>query len=495
MSKMLSLGRNRLLVIFAVGLAAITGGVGVGYLWGASSAGDDSPGEGAQDNQQILYWYDPMVPDQHFDEPGKSPFMDMDLVPRYAGEAPDISTVSIDPAVVQNLGVRLTKVTHEPVATEIRVSGTLSFNERDVSVIQSRTDGFVERTNRLAVGDVVRRGELVAELRSPEWSGALAEYLSLQRSGDFELASAARSRLTMLGLPESAIAAAESADSAPAAFEIRSQITGAVTALGVKEGMNVSEGMPLATINGLSPVWLIASVPQRVSGQLMPGNSVDARLPAFPGETFTGVIESILPQASASARTVEVRVALENADGRLRPGMTAEVDLSAGSQREVLLVAAEAVIRTGTRSVVIVSGDGDGRFTPTEVRLGQSYGDRVEITAGLQEGQSVVSSGQFLIDSEASLSGVMARLSQGGASADEGTHVSTGSVVSLNDAGVTIAHEPVPSLNWPSMTMHFDWGADGAEEALEPGDEIDFRFSEGGAGYVIEEITPKGDRP
>ncbi len=187
-------------------------------------------------------------------------------------------------------------------------------------------------------------------------------------------------------------------------------------------------------------------------------------------------------------------MALDNADGRLRPGMTAEVDLSAGSQREVLLVAAEAVIRTGTRSVVIVSGD-DGRFAPTEVELGASYGDRIEITAGLQEGQSVVASAQFLIDSEASLSGVLARLSERGASMEEGSHVSTGSVVSLNDTGVTIAHEPVPSLNWPSMTMHFDWGADGAEESLRPGDEVDFRFSEGGAGYVIEEIVPQGDRP
>lgn len=494
MSDMLSSGRNRLLAISAAGLVAIIGGVGAGYWWGANSAGGGLSDQGGAARKEILYWYDPMVPDQHFEEPGKSPFMDMDLVPRYAGEAPDVATVSIDPAVAQNLGLRQTEVTREPVSAEVRVSGTLSFNERDVAVIESRTTGYVERANRLAVGDVLRRGDLIAVLRSPEWSAALGEYLSLRRSGDSELASAARSRLAMLGLPESAIAAAESSGAAQTGFGIRSPIAGAVTSLGVKEGMNLSEGMPLATINGLSPVWLIASVPQRVSGQIMPGNPVEAQLPAFPGETFSGVVESVLPQASASARTVEVRVALDNADGRLRPGMTAEVDLSAGSQREVLLVAAEAVIRTGTRSVVIVSGD-DGRFAPTEVELGASYGDKIEITAGLQEGQSVVASGQFLIDSEASLSGVLARLSERGASMEEGSHVSTGSVVSLNDTGVTIAHEPVPSLNWPSMTMHFDWGADGAEESLRPGDEVDFRFSEGGAGYVIEEIVPQGDRP
>lgn len=482
----------RLLILAALVLIV---GVGAGYWIGARKSGGASQDSGQGASGEVLYWYDPMVPDQHFDEPGKSPFMDMELVPRYAGETPDASTVSIDPGVAQNLGVRLATAMRAPVEAEMTVSGTLTFNDRDVAVIQARTSGFVERGRRLAIGDLVRRGDTVVELRSPQWSSAIAEYLSLRRSSNEGLTSAARSRLSMLGVPEGAISAAEASSETPDTFAIRAPLTGAVTALGAKDGMNVSEGMPLATINGLSPVWLIASVPQRTAGQLRPGSPVEARLASYPGEQFEGQIESVLPQASMTSRTVEVRVALENADGRLRPGMTAEVELSAGEPREALLVPAESVIRTGRRSVVIVVDAESGGYAPTEVAIGASHGDRIEIVEGLSEGQRVVASGQFLIDSEASLTGVLARLDGAMAAGAPGVHISSGRVTGIDDAGVTIAHEPVPSLDWPSMTMHFDWGADGARPSLQPGDDVDFRFSEGGAGYVIEEITPKGDHP
>lgn len=493
MSETVTIPKPRLIVIASVaGVLLIAVGIGAGYLLGSERSEGGGRGEATAD--EILYWYDPMVPDQHFDEPGKSPFMDMDLVPRYAGEAPDASVVSIDPGVAQNFGVRLATVTRGPVDNEITVSGTLVFNDRDVAVIQAKTHGFVESGRRMAIGDLVRRGEVIAVLRAPEWSAAVAEYLSLRSAGDRALTASARSRLDMLGVPHGAVLDAEASGAAPTSFDITSPLTGAVTALDVKDGMNVSQGMPLATINGLSPVWLIASIPQASAGQLRPGAPIAARLAAYAGETFDGRIESVLPQVSTTSRTVEVRIALDNPDGRLRPGMTAEVDLRGDDKREALLVPSEAVIRTGRRSVVIVADRESGQYAPTEIVIGGSFGDRIEVAEGLQEGQRVVASGQFLIDSEASLSGVLDRLDGATAADDVVVHNSTGEVTAVDDTGVTIAHEPIPSLDWPSMTMLFEWGPAGPVRSLQPADEVEFRFSEGGAGYVLRDIAPAKGR-
>jgi Cu(I)/Ag(I) efflux system membrane fusion protein len=476
----------------AAGLVLAGGGVALGLWLGGRQPDLAAPQSSGEGGREVLYWYDPMVPSQHFDKPGKSPFMDMELAPRYADEGPDAAAVSIDPGVIQNLGVRLATVERGPVQEQVLASGVLAFNERDVAVVQAKVSGFVERAHRLAVGDVVRRGAPLVDLRAPEWTGAAAEYLSLRKTGDAALTEAARNRLVMIGVPEADIAAAERSGVAPSAFTIRAPIGGAVTALGVKDGMSVAEGEPIATVNGLSPVWLIASAPQGVAGRLQPGARAVASLPAYPGEAFEGRIESVLPRASAAARAVEVRIALPNPDARLRPGMTAEVDLSSGADRTALLAPAEAVIRTGRRSVVIAASDTGNRFSPVEVETGAALGDRIEIVSGLTEGQRIVASGQFLIDSEASLTGVMARLQ--GASSATGAYRSTGRVTAVDEKSVTIAHQPVPELNWPAMTMAFAWGDADRRSDISVGDEVGFTFREGGVGYVVESIEKTGDR-
>lgn len=484
---------RRTLAVLAVAAVALVAVGGLGGYWFAGRAGMTDPASSAG-GKDVLYWYDPMVPDQHFDQPGKSPFMDMQLVPRYAGETQDSASVRIAPGVQQNLGVRLAVVERQSAQARVLASGTLTFNERDVAVVQAKAAGFVEHARRLAIGDLVRAGDVLVEVRVPAWSGAIAEHLSLRRSGDPTLAIASRQRLVMLAVPASDIEAAERSDAAPKTFSIRAPITGAVTALGVKDGMTVSEGMNLVTVNGVSPVWLTASVPQGVAGNLRQGGRAVVTLPAYPAETFEGKIDSILPQASMSSRTIEVRIALPNPGGRLRPGMTAEVDLSGGEARSVLTVPSEAVIRTGRRTVVIVGRDEAGQFTPTEVQLGASFGDRIEIVAGLEEDQQVVASGQFLIDSEASLSGVLARLAVSSSPrAPDASFQSTGRVTAIDASGATIAHEPVTGLNWPSMTMKFAWGSGGQDASIKPGEAVDFSFSQGGAGYVLGSITPKGD--
>lgn len=473
--KQASLGFVFILAVVLVGL--------LGFWLGRQQPAAAPPGE-----RQVLYWYDPMVPDTHFDKPGKSPFMDMALVPRYAGEPDAPSGVEINPGVVQNLGIRLAPVERTSAGAVIHASGVLAFNDRALATVQAKQDGFIERGHGRAVGDVVRAGDSLIDMRVPAWSGAVAEYLALRDGSDRALAEAARRRLGALGVPNEAVLAAERQGVAPSAFTIHAPVSGALISLDARPGAAMEAGASIATINGLSPVWLIVSVPQGSVGTTQQGTVATIRFSAFPGEDFRGRVDAILPGANAVNRTVEVRVALDNRDGRLRPGMTGDVTLSAATGRDALTVPSEAVIRTGLRNVVIVSRT-DGGFEPVEVTLGAALGDRLEIIAGVSEGQQVVASGQFLIDSEANLSGVLERLHS--ASATPATYASTGRVIAIDGSGITIAHAPVPQLNWPEMTMAFGWGV--VERNVAVGDTVAFSFRKSQSGFELTALRKTGD--
>ena len=477
---------SRTASIVVISLVAL-GAVGFGGFWLGAQQGPKP--ESGRAEGSVLYWFDPMVPDQHFDKPGKSPFMDMQLVPRYAGDATGSTSVQIDPGVVQNLSVRLAQVERSEASETVRASGTLAYNGRAVAVVQAKQDGFVERGRGLAVGDIVKAGDAIVDLRVPAWTAALAEYLSLRGSADPLLAESARKRLGMLGLPADAIAVAERSSTAPVVFTVRAPISGVLVGLDARQGMSLSSGAPIASITGLSPVWLVVSVPQGSIGGLAPGDAASATFPAFPGKQFGGRVEVILPGANAANRTVEVRIALTNMDGRLRPGMTGDVMFTSAVSRQALTVPSEAVIRTGQRTVVIVARD-DGGFEPTDVTLGAAAGDRLEIVSGLSEGQSVVASGQFLIDSEANLTGVLERLRGAPAAMPMTDYEATGKVIAIDASGVTLAHSPVQQLSWPEMTMAFGWG-DLAHDVV-VGDEVTFSFRKGGAGYVLTSIRKTG---
>ncbi len=477
-----------LVAALAVGAAAIGAG---GYWLGASRA-PGAIGDGADADRQVLYWYDPMVPDQHFDAPGKSPFMDMQLAPRYADEAAGEAGVRIDASVAQNLGVRLASVERASVARSVTAAGIIAFNERNVAIVQARAGGFVERAHRRAVGDVVRAGAPIVDIRVPEWAAAQAEYLAFRGTGG-DLAAAARRRLAMLGMPQSLIERVEQDGAPRPVFTVTAPISGVITALDVRQGMTIIPGAPLATISGISPIWLIASLPQGDSGAARAGGRAIATLPAYPGESFSGRIESVLPAANAATRTIEVRIVLPNPQGRLRPGMSAQVRIEDSEARPVLLVPTEAVIRTGTRTMVIVANDSG--YAPTEVQLGRQSGDNIEIRSGLSEGQRVVASGQFLIDSEANLSGALERLQASSAGPDDTAatfHIASGRVTTMSSVGVTIAHGPIASLNWPAMTMQFSFARPELAAGLGVGDSVAFRFRQNGAAYVVEEISKTG---
>lgn len=480
----------RFTLIIVVAVLSL-GLVGAGGYWLGVSRSSAPSAEGGR---VVLYWYDPMRPEVHFNRPGRSPFMEMDLVPRYADETRSESGVRIDPGVAQNLGVRLATVERSSIARSTLAAGVISFSERSLAVVQARAGGIVERAHGRAVGDVVRAGAPIVDIRVPEWTAAQAEYLALRNAGG-DLALAARRRLSMLGMPAALIERVERDGAPRPVFTVVAPVTGAITAVDVRQGMTVAPGAPLVTINGLSPVWLVASLPQADAGLARPGARVTSTLPAYPGETFAGRIESVLPAANPATRTIEVRIALTNPQGRLRPGMTAEARLDEQSQ-SALVIPTEAVIRTGARSVVIAVQE-DGSYAPVEVAIGRQQGDAIEIRSGLNEGQRVVASGQFLIDSEANLSGMLARLnaSRGQAPSADTMHETTGRITAINGQQLTIAHAPIASLRWPAMTMQFRLARPEMGRGLAAGETVAFRFRERDGAHVIEDIRETGRAP
>lgn len=388
---------NRLLAVVLLGA-----GAGAGY-WLAHTPVNVA----ATAEKPALYWYDPMYPQQKFDKPGKSPFMDMQLVPRYADSAADNAAVQIDPRVSQNLGVRLATVTRGVLASTLEVSGMLAFNDRDVAVVQARAGGFVERVYDRAPGDVLKAGAPLVDLLIPEWAATQEEFLALRGSADASLLAAARQRLRLSGMPAGLIAQMERSGRVQSVVTVTSPMSGVVQSLEVREGMTVAAGQTLARINGLDRLWLQVAVPQAQSGTLAVGQAVESRFAGMPGQTFKGTLSAILPAIAADSRTVQVRVELPNPDGMLRAGMTAQVRLAQTSPQSVLQVPSEALIRTGKRVVVMLAEEG-GHFRPVEVEAGAESQDQTVIRSGLQEGQQVVASGQFLLDSEASLRGISA---------------------------------------------------------------------------------------
>lgn len=445
----------------------------------------------AESDKEVLYWYDPMYPQQKFDEPGKSPFMAMDLVPRYADEGGNGASMRIDPSLTQNLGMRLATATRESISQSIEATGVLAFDDRDVAVVQARAGGFVERVYDWAPEDIIEKGAPLADLLIPEWAAAQEEYLALRAIGEPELLAAARQRLRLAGLPPEAIRQLERTGKARPVWTVTSPTGGVLSSLDVREGMTVATGASLARINGLDNVWLEVAVPEAQVSSLAQGQSVTARLPAFAGETLEGTIQAVLPQANLDSRTVRVRVELPNPQGRLRPGMTADVTLSRDVQ-DALVIPTEAVIRTGKRALVMLAEE-QGRYRPVAIRTGREFDELTEVLEGLETGQKVVASGQFLLDSEASLRGLTAQaLQQSASSQAPALHEAEGTVVSLEDGMVGLSHGPFKTLNMPGMTMSFPVADPSLLVGLGTGDRVRVGVRESDEGLVIARIEKLG---
>ena len=479
-------------IVIVAFLVAAVGAAGYGLYWFGMNRGMEMAGAPpAPAGKKVLYWHDPMVPGQRFDKPGKSPFMDMPLVPVYEDGGGASGGVSVDPRMQQSLGVRTAEVTRSAVTPVVEAVGTVGYNERDVAVVQARSNGFVEKLFVRAPLEPVRKGQPLAELYVPDWVAAQEEYLSARRLAGTRmegLIDGARQRMRLAGMSEAQIREIETTGKVQARVIAHAPIDGVVAELGAREGMTVMSGAPLFRINGLRTVWVNAEVRESEAAQVKVGSAVEARASALPGKVFRGKVSAILPEVNPATRTLKARVELANPEGELKPGMFASVNFTPAARQEVLVVPSEAVIQTGSRSVVVVARP-DGRFASVEVQTGAEANGNTEIRKGLAAGDKVVVSGQFLIDSEASLRAGEARMDAPG-------HKGTGKVVAVDAAGghVELDHEAISSLQWPRMTMGFMVENKAQLAKLKKGDVVEFELRakpDADGSYVISRIGGK----
>jgi Cu(I)/Ag(I) efflux system membrane fusion protein len=350
-----------------------------------------------------------MVPNHHFDKPGKSPFMDMQLQPVFADEGGS-GGIRVDSTLQQNLGIRYATVRRQDTAEGFDAIGTTQFDESMADVVQSRVTGYIDHLYASAPMQRVAKGAPIASLFVPDWLAPQEEYLALRRGGmDAGLLAAARARMQALSIPEGLVASLDRTGKAQTHVTLFAQETGVLTELNVRDGAMVSPGQTLAKVAGLSKLWLIVEIPESLALQVQPGMMVDATFAGDASQHFSGHIREILPGISADSRTLQARLEIDNAGLKLTPGMLMRARVSGAKPVSRLVVPSEAVITTGKRSIVIVRNS-DGRLQPVEVAIGNDSGDSTEVTGGLTEGQQVVASGQFLIDSEASLTSVLPKL-------------------------------------------------------------------------------------
>jgi Cu(I)/Ag(I) efflux system membrane fusion protein len=487
------------LSIVAVAIALVIGGGGfyLGRTTDSGHASSPAPGTASSAGERkVLYWHDPMVPGPRFDKPGKSPFMDMPLQPVYADEASDTS-VKIAPQVQQNLGMRTVAVKKADISSSFDAVGTVQFDERLSVAVQTRTAGYVERLAVRALMQRVAKGQALGTVYAPEWLGPLNEIVALKRSGASpELLAAARERTRAMSIPEGLVRQAEEQGTPQARYTLVAPVSGVVAELAVREGVAVSPGMTLFRIAGLDKVWAVAEVPEAQAVRLERGQKVTAALQADPHQTFSGTLQEILPQVNSTTRTLQARFEVDNRGGKLTPGMLLRLHV-AGPTASRLVVPAEAVIRTGARAVAIVRKD-PGAFEPREVTLGADWGDQLEVVAGLAEGDEVVASGQFLIDSEARLRSVLGSLASaqpapGAASvAAVSSYMAQGKVESAQADSLTISHGPVAALKWPAMTMDFSKPHPQAFAEVKPGDTVHFEFRKKGDEYELVSVQRTG---
>ncbi|HCT9788585.1 TPA: efflux RND transporter periplasmic adaptor subunit [Klebsiella pneumoniae] len=366
----------------------------------------------AEQQRKVLFWYDPMYPNTRFDKPGKSPFMDMDLVPKYADEehaAAGAPGVRIDPTQTQNLGVKTAAVTRGPLRYAKTFPANISFNEYQYVIMQARAAGFINEVYPLTVGDKVKQGTPLLELTIPDWVEAQSEYLLLQETGGTATqVEGILERLRLAGMPDDDIRRLKATRKIQTRFTLKAPIDGVITAFDLRAGMNIAKDNVVAKIQGMDPVWVSVAVPESIAWLIKDASQFSIQVPAWPGKTFRISKWTLLPSVDSATRTLQLRLQVNNPDEALKPGMNAYLQLTSESA-PMLLIPSKALIDSGSEQRVITV-DNEGRFVPKIVQVFHESAGVTAIRSGLQEGEKVVASGLFLIDSEANIAGALERM-------------------------------------------------------------------------------------
>ncbi|GJM09619.1 MAG: hypothetical protein DHS20C11_18950 [Lysobacteraceae bacterium] len=377
---------------------ASVGGILLGMNIERDQASGAEVAEPSTSKREILYWVAPMDPNYRREKPGKSP-MGMDLIPVYADNAPP-GLIEIEPAIVNNLGVRSERVRRGSLWRKIRATGTVGLDESRISHIHLRAEGWIERLYVSAEGERVAKGDVLFELYSPQIVNAQKEYLQALRRADRALTSAATEKLMALGVDQTQIEQLGEEDKATPTVTFSAEHSGVVMALNIREGMFVRPDVEVMSLSDISRIWVNAAVPQSQAAWVEQGKRADIVFAHLPGKVFSGQVDHVYPYVDDIAQTLTVRIGLDNEQEMLKPNMFANVTIFGGKGDEGFHVPRDSVIRTGSGSRVILSV-GEGRFWVADVVTGFESGDRIEILSGLAMTDRVVTSGQFLLDSEA----------------------------------------------------------------------------------------------
>ena len=490
-------------------LAALAVATGAGYWFGgrrASVVHDTAATAAAapeKGGRKVLYYRNPMgLPDTS--PTPKKDSMGMDYIPVYEGEEETSGGVKISDAKVQMLGVRSAAVERRALDAVVRATGRIEVDERRLATITPKFEGYVEKLHVNATGQYVARGAPLFEAYSPELLATQREYgIAVQGlaqvkgaedatvAGMKHLADSALERLRNWDVTDEQIAQLAAGGKPQRALTFRAPASGHVIERKATQGMRFMPGEVLYQLADLSTVWVIAEVAEQDIGRVRTGLTARARLDAYPGQVFEGRVTYIYPTLKADTRTAQLRVELPNPQGRLKPAMYAQVEIAAAGSPQ-LVVPSSAVIDNGTRRVVLID-KGEGRFEPRDVKLGARSDEFTVITEGVKEGERVVTSATFLLDSEANLKAALGALT-GGSDTARVSHSAAGTLdeVDARTGMLLITHEPVESLKWPKMSMEFVPANEAIAKKFKPGAAIRFDFVERKPGeWVVTKMEPR----
>jgi len=396
----------------------------------STAPGQPETAAGAQQKQRkVLYWRAPMDPTEIYDRPGKSK-MGMDLIPVYEGEeAGGAGSITINSAVQQNMNLRTAPVERRDISVVIRSYGKVTYAQDMESSVNTKIGGWIEKLYVNTVGQSVRQGDRLLEIYSPELVSTQEEYLLALRNYEklaaspyenirqnaARMVSASRDRLKYWDISESEINEIEKSGRVRRTILLTSQVTGIVTHKAVVEGDKVGPGMDLLHISDLSKIWVEAAVYESEIPLLRLGQKAELELDYRPEYKLEGEVDFIYPYLDKKLQANNVRLIFKNSEGVLKPDMYATVRIFAPTINAALAVPSEAVLHSGTRDIVFVA-KGEGTFEPREVKTGAESNDGfVQIVSGLLDGEKVVVSGQFLLDSETRTREAIAKMRAAGA--------------------------------------------------------------------------------
>lgn len=437
----------------------------------------------ATDDAEPMYWVAPMDANFRRDKPGLSP-MGMELVPVYKNDNAnnaEVGTVTINPNIVNNIGVRTEKVKNSHLQTQIKTVGYVNYNQDKLVHIHPRVKGWIETLNVNAVGDTVTKGQAIYSLYSPELVNAQEEFVLALSRKNTRLIKAAKNRLLALNIPDRAITELQRSRKVQQQVTFYAPQSGVVENLSVREGFYVQPGTMLFSIGDLTEVWVEAEVLERQAGFVFVDDNVEMTLDFLPGKIWQGTVDYIYPTLDSQTRTMKVRLRFDNQDLALKPNMFAQVIIDGKPSPETIVIPKEALIRTGTQDRVVLAM-GAGQFKSIAVEVGRSDGKQIEILSGLSADDTIVTSAQFLLDSESSKTSDFKRMSAMDMenTAQPVAHAQVVGTINSIDANTRIANisrGPIEKWQRPAATLDFYIANNIALAKLSQGMEINFTFA------------------